>query len=77
VQFISFPVTAGFMSAAALTIASSQLKGLLGIKGSGHDFLEAWKNVFKNIQDTRAGDVTLGACTIVLLLIAQVQYLMH
>jgi sodium-independent sulfate anion transporter 11 len=77
VEFISFPVTAGFISAAALTIASSQLKNLLGIKGGGNDFLESWKNLFHNIQDTRPGDVTLGVCTIVLLLIAQVQYLIN
>jgi sodium-independent sulfate anion transporter 11 len=72
VEFISFPVTAGFVSAAAITIASSQLKSLLGIKGSGNEFLESWGNLFRNIQDTRAGDVTLGICTILLLLIAQV-----
>jgi len=72
VQFISFPVTAGFIAAAALTIASTQLKNLLGIKGSGNEFLEAWGNLFNNIQDTRVGDVTLGVCTIVLLLIGQV-----
>jgi sodium-independent sulfate anion transporter 11 len=72
VEFISFPVTAGFISAAAVTIASSQLKNLLGIKGSGNEFLEAWKNLFENIQDTRAGDVTLGVCTLLLLLIARV-----
>jgi Sulfate permease and related transporters (MFS superfamily) len=77
VQFISFPVTAGFVSAAAITIASSQLKGLLGIKGSGNEFLESWENLFNNIQDTRPGDVTLGVCTILLLLIGKVQYLMH
>lgn len=71
-EFISVPVTAGFISAAAVTIASSQLKNLLGIKGSGNDFLESWKNLFHNIQDTRAGDVTLGACTIVLLLLGRV-----
>jgi sodium-independent sulfate anion transporter 11 len=72
VDFISLPVTAGFISAAAITIASSQLKSLLGIKGGGHNFLESWGNLFNNIQDTRPGDVTLGACTIILLLIAQV-----
>lgn len=71
-EFISFPVTAGFISAAAFTIASSQMKNLLGITGSGNEFLEAWENVFHNIQDTRAGDVTLGICTIVLLLIGRV-----
>jgi len=77
VEFISLPVTAGFISAASVTIASSQLKNLLGIKGSGNEFLESWENLFKNIQDTRAGDVTLGVCTILLLLIGRVWYLMH
>jgi sodium-independent sulfate anion transporter 11 len=76
VEFISLPVTAGFISAAAITIASSQLKGLLGIKGSGHSFMESWENLFNNIQDTRLGDMTLGVCTILLLLIGRVWYLM-
>ncbi|XP_023727084.1 sodium-independent sulfate anion transporter isoform X3 [Cryptotermes secundus] len=71
VEFISFPVTAGFISAASITIGSSQLKSLLGIKGSGNDFLDSWENLFKNIQDTRPGDVTLGVCTIILLLIGR------
>jgi sodium-independent sulfate anion transporter 11 len=72
VEFISLPVIAGFTSAAAITIASSQLKSLLGIKGSGNDFLESWENLFNNIQDTEPGDVTLGICTILLLLIGRV-----
>jgi sodium-independent sulfate anion transporter 11 len=72
VEFISLPVTAGFISAAAITIASTQLKSLLGIKGSGNEFLEAWKNLFNNIHDTKSGDVTLGVCTIILLLIGRV-----
>ncbi|XP_033611674.1 sodium-independent sulfate anion transporter-like isoform X4 [Cryptotermes secundus] len=71
VEFISFPVTAGFISAAAITIASSQLKSLLGIKGDGHSFLESWENLFHHIQDTKPGDVTLGICTVVLLLIGR------
>lgn len=71
-EFISYPVTAGFISAAAVTIASSQLKNLLGIKGSGNEFLESWKNFFNHVQDTRPGDVTLGVCTIILLLIGRV-----
>ena len=71
-EFISFPVTAGFISAAAVTIASSQLKNLLGIKGSGNEFLESWENFFNHVQETKAGDVTLGVCTILLLLIGRV-----
>ena len=31
IDFISVPVIAGFTSAAAITIASGQIKGLLGI----------------------------------------------
>ncbi|XP_068084369.1 sodium-independent sulfate anion transporter [Anabrus simplex] len=69
VDFISVPVTAGFTSAAALTIASAQVKGLLGIKGKSNDFLESWISVFEHIDETREWDVTLGVCTIVCLLL--------
>ncbi|PSN38149.1 Sodium-independent sulfate anion transporter [Blattella germanica] len=72
IEFISIPVTAGFISAAAITIASSQVKSLLGIGGSGNEFIESWKNIFNRIGETRAGDVTLGLCTIVLLLIGRI-----
>ncbi|KAJ9600805.1 hypothetical protein L9F63_001017, partial [Diploptera punctata] len=71
VEFISVPVTAGFISAAAITIASSQVKSLLGIGGQGNEFIESWENIFKNIGNTEVGDLVLGLCTIVVLLIGQ------
>lgn len=72
VQFFSYPVIAGFTSAAALNIASSQIKSLLGIKGKSDAFLEAWETVFKNIGQVRTWDTTLGLITIVFLVLLKV-----
>uniref|UniRef100_A0A182K947 STAS domain-containing protein n=1 Tax=Anopheles christyi TaxID=43041 RepID=A0A182K947_9DIPT len=69
VQFISFPVSSGFTSAAAITIASGQVKSLLGISAQSNEFLDSWINVFENIQDIRLWDSVLGIVTIVLLLV--------
>uniref|UniRef100_A0A182MJ89 STAS domain-containing protein n=1 Tax=Anopheles culicifacies TaxID=139723 RepID=A0A182MJ89_9DIPT len=69
VQFISFPVTVGFTSAAAITIASGQVKSLLGIPGQSNEFLDSWINVVERIQDIRLWDTVLGLSTIVILLI--------
>ncbi|XP_058456090.1 sodium-independent sulfate anion transporter-like isoform X2 [Malaya genurostris] len=69
VQFISMPVTAGFTSAAAITIASGQVKALLGLPGNSNEFLESWANVFRNIHLTRLWDTLLGVASIVILLL--------
>ncbi|XP_065076353.1 sodium-independent sulfate anion transporter-like [Ochlerotatus camptorhynchus] len=69
VQFISMPVTAGFTSAAAITIASGQVKSLLGLPGKSNEFLESWENVIHNIHHTQLWDSVLGISTIVILLL--------
>ncbi|XP_055530601.1 sodium-independent sulfate anion transporter-like isoform X2 [Wyeomyia smithii] len=69
VQFISMPVTAGFTSAAAITIASGQVKSLLGLPGKSNEFLESWINVVENIHLTRLWDSILGVSSIVILLL--------
>lgn len=69
VQFISMPVTAGFSTAAAITIGSGQVKSLLGLPGKSNEFLESWINVFENIQQTRPWDTILGVGTIIILLL--------
>uniref|UniRef100_A0AAG5CND9 STAS domain-containing protein n=1 Tax=Anopheles atroparvus TaxID=41427 RepID=A0AAG5CND9_ANOAO len=68
VQFISMPVTAGFTSAAAITIASGQVKALLGLPGRSNEFLDSWVNVYINIGETKLWDALLGIATIVVLL---------
>ncbi|KAK6624111.1 hypothetical protein RUM44_010969 [Polyplax serrata] len=68
VEFVSVPVTAGFSSAAALVIACSQIKGLLGISINSENFIQTWSEVFQHVADTRPWDLTLsiGCCVILL-----------
>ncbi|KAJ1526898.1 hypothetical protein ONE63_008450 [Megalurothrips usitatus] len=71
VDFISMPVTVGFTSAAAITIASSQLKGLFGLKGRSDKFLDSIINFFEHIREVKGWDSALGVSTIVALLLMQ------
>ncbi|GLG95330.1 Sodium-independent sulfate anion transporter [Gryllus bimaculatus] len=68
VDFVSAPVVAGFTSAAALIIACSQLKGLLGLSFSAHGFLDTWIQLARLAHRFQVGDLALGACCIVTLL---------
>lgn len=73
-QFISIPVTAGFTSAAAITIASGQLKSLLGIKsGSSNEFIDSWINLVEHIDQVQLWDTLLGIFMIALLLALKVR----
>lgn len=68
VEFVSLPVVSGFTSAAAVTIASSQLKGLLGLQFQSDTFIGTWKGFFDHIGDTRMADTLLSlSCCIVLM----------
>ncbi|CAD7084099.1 unnamed protein product [Hermetia illucens] len=69
VQFISAPVTNGFTTAAAITIASGQVNSLLGIPSKSNEFLESWENFFDHIEETRPWDATLGVLTLICLLL--------
>lgn len=70
---MSIPVIVGFTTAAALTIASSQIKSLLGLPGSGNEFIGSWKNIFEYIQNLKLSDSLLGLTTIVVLLLLKVK----
>lgn len=69
VDFISTPVISGFCSAAALTVASTQMKGLLGIKFKGSHFVDIWVGVFSHLSEINPGDAGLGFTAIVVLLL--------
>ncbi|KAI4483899.1 hypothetical protein M0802_013197 [Mischocyttarus mexicanus] len=58
-DFISLPVITGFTSAAAINIASSQFKSLLGIPGRAESFLDSIKQVFSNLNAIRYQDTIL------------------
>jgi len=73
IDFISVPVIAGFTSAAAITIASGQVKSLLGLtiehKSHTHfGIVDGWIDVFTYIESIRWQDAVLGlVCSILLL----------
>lgn len=71
-EFFSYPVTAGFTSAAALTIAASQFKSLLGIPGKANAFLDSIIAVYKHIAESRKWDTVLGFTTIIALVFMRV-----
>eukprot|EP00090_Calanus_glacialis_P015453 TRINITY_DN24401_c0_g1_i1.p1 TRINITY_DN24401_c0_g1~~TRINITY_DN24401_c0_g1_i1.p1 ORF type:complete len:653 (-),score=122.04 TRINITY_DN24401_c0_g1_i1:57-2015(-) len=75
IDFISVPVIAGFTSAAALTIASGQIKSLFGLtipsdeKSHTHlGVVDGWIDVFTHIDSCRWQDATLGLICCVILL---------
>ena len=77
IDFISVPVITGFTSAAAITIASGQIKGLLGIyvlpenkdRTETHaGVVDDYINIFENIETVRMEDAVLGVtCAVILL----------
>lgn len=73
VQFISSSVISGFTTAAALSIASVQIKNIFGLPGQGSKFISAWMNFFKNIKHLRVGDTILGFGSLALLLLLKVK----
>ncbi|XP_050664482.1 sodium-independent sulfate anion transporter-like [Leptidea sinapis] len=65
VDFISIPVISGFTTAAALQIASAQLKSLFGLEGpSGNLFAESVYNFIINIKTMTLWNTLLGFFTI-------------
>lgn len=71
-DFISLPVITGFTSAAAINIASSQFKSLLGISGKAESFLDSLIAIFKHLDEFRYQDSVLGICTILVLVLLKV-----
>lgn len=73
VEFVSMPVVAGFTSATSLIIACSQIKGLLGLKIHAESFLDIWKELYNNIDQTKLPDLILSSCCIFVLLLLKVR----
>ncbi len=72
IDFIAAPVVAGFTSAAAFTIATTQVESLLGLKFDDEGFLHTWIAVFRDIEKTRKWDAVLGFSSICVLLLLRV-----
>ncbi|KAH8410441.1 hypothetical protein KR215_006085 [Drosophila sulfurigaster] len=68
VEFVSGPVSAGFTSAVALIVSTSQMKYILGVNSDGASFLQRWISMIKDINNIRLADSCLGCACIILLL---------
>lgn len=67
-NFLSHPVITGFINAAALIIATSQLKHLLGIKVSGRGFYDLISSILSQISKTNLITLSLGIAVVAFLL---------
>ena len=68
VDFISFPVISSFSSAAAITIAASQLKGLFGQNYHSDRFIETMKKFICHLPEINWWDFALGFACLVFLI---------
>lgn len=65
-------MSAGFTSAAAIVIAMTQVKDLLGLNFSATKFTEVWVELSKNYQNISIGDAVLGFSCIIILFVLRV-----
>jgi len=68
VDFISFPVISSFSSAAAITIAASQLKGFFGMHYSASRFPDTMIKVFRNFTNINVWDTMMGVACLLFLI---------
>lgn len=59
-NFLSHPVIAGFITAAGILIAASQLKHVLGVSGSGHTLPEMLTSLFANLGEVNPITLAIG-----------------
>ena len=73
IDFISVPVLAGFTSAAAIKIATSQLKGMFGLSLPRDHFFHTIYNNFASLKDANVADSILGfTCLVMFIALRQV-----
>ncbi|MGQ3121812.1 MAG: SulP family inorganic anion transporter, partial [Aliihoeflea sp.] len=66
-NFLSHPVTSGFITASGLLIAAGQLKYLLGIPASGHTLPQIVIGIAENIGSVNLPTLILGASVLAFL----------
>jgi SulP family sulfate permease len=72
VSFLSHPVISGFTSAAAITIAVSQFKDLLGVNiGRPEGVVDTLRAILDKLADTNAWTLGVGAVAVVLLAVGK------
>lgn len=70
-NFLSHPVIAGFISAASLVIASSQLSTLLGFKAEGDNMITLWQGIMQHAAQIHVTTALFSMITLAILLLAR------
>jgi high affinity sulfate transporter 1 len=68
-SFVSETILLGFKAGAGLTIATTQLSGLLGVPGGGHDFFERVYKVATQLGEVKPVAALVGLTAIALLVL--------
>lgn len=68
VDFVSGPVSAGFTSAVALIVFTSQMKNVFGVRSEGSSFLDMWISIIKDMENILWNDTIMGLACIVFLI---------
>lgn len=68
VDFVSGPVSAGFTSAVALIVFTSQVKNIFGVKSDGSSFLDMWISIIRDIEHIHWNDTIMGISCITFLI---------
>src|SRR6185369_2042929 len=71
VNFISETILLGFKAGAALTIATTQLPKLFGVKGGGDGFFDRLVVLAGQLPSTRTAVLAFGVAAIVVLLLGE------
>lgn len=70
-HFLSHSVVAGFITASGLVIALSQLKHILGISASGHNFVEIASSTLQSVSDFNVYTLAIGLGSLLFLFLAR------
>lgn len=72
VNFVSHTVVVAFTAAAAILIATSQMKHVLGVElAGGHSFADTWLHLFQNITQTNGYVLAIALATLTVALFSR------
>ncbi|OLY77795.1 putative sulfate permease [Smittium mucronatum] len=74
IEFISIPVIIGFTSGSALSIMTTQIPALIGLKGinTSESAIRVLINIFKKISGAHYQDIIFGVSTLIFLIILKI-----
>ncbi len=72
VNFVSHSVVVGFTAGAAVLIATSQMKNVLGVEiASHHSFVHTWQELLRRLPETNGRVLAVAAATLAVALLAR------